>query len=358
MKDRILFHTPQPLEDLDSGSSVRPAKMIEAFEQLNYTVETIIGNAEERRDKIRDLRQNESEYRFCYSEPTTWPLNPLVDYQLYWYLWKKDIPTGIFYRDIYWQFPKLFDHSGLKYWELQARYRLDLSVISRIGDCIYVPSSSFGEQLSLKSSTTPLPPGGIDRTETNKSTSQLRRVIYVGGVSKKYGTELLSKSLETAAENQNITLILICREAEFQSLPKTVRDRFDSDWAEIHHVHGEELHSLYQFADAGIIPIQPTTYNNISMPVKLFEYLSYGLPVITTNVDEVASFVQSSDCGIVCKANYEHLAQALTELSTDEKLYQRKKENAIQTLKQNRWIDRADQVASDLIDGGSPNDNF
>ncbi|TKX48931.1 glycosyltransferase [Halorubrum sp. ASP121] len=349
----ILFHTPQPLDTLDSGSSVRPVKMIDAFEHLGYSVDKVTGDTEERCQRFKDIRRNKRKYEFCYSEPTTWPLHPLVDYPLYWYLRVNNIPTGIFYRDIYWQFPKLFDYSGLKYWELQSRYRLDLIVISRIANKVYVPSSSFSERLNLNPSPSPLPPGGVDRTSVTDSDSRLQRLIYVGGLSERYGPDLLSKACRVAANQQEVALDLVCRKSEFHSLPEKVRERFDSDWVKIHHASGDELQSLYQHADAGIIPIQPTSYNHMSMPVKLFEYLSYGLPVVTTNLDEVASFVRSSDCGIVCEANHNDLARALTKLTTDQELYQRKKESAVQTLMKNRWIDRAEQVVSDLV----PNQN-
>jgi len=322
--------------------------MIDAFKQLGYSVDTVTGDAKERRQRIKEIRNHNRKYKFCYSEPTTWPLHPLVDYRLYWYLRRNDIRTGIFYRDIYWQFPELFDYTGLKYWELQARYRLDLAVISRVANQMYVPSASFGEQLNLDVPMTHLPPGGVDRTSTTDSMSRLQRVIYVGGISERYGSVLLSKSLEDVAESEEIVLDLVCREEGFQSLSKEVRNRFDSDWVNVHHVHGEELEQFYQRADAGIIPLQLTKYNNMSVPVKLFEYLSYGLPIVTTNLDEVASFVKDSGCGIVCKANYEEMARALASLSSDEQLYQQKKKNAVRAVQQNRWVDRAEQVASDL----------
>jgi glycosyltransferase involved in cell wall biosynthesis len=342
----ILFHTPQTLDKLDSGSSVRPAKMIDAFEQLGYNVDTVTGGSEERREQIKNIRRNNRGYEFCYSEPTAWPLHPLVDYRLYWYLQSNSISTGIFYRDIYWKFPKLFDNSGLKYWELQLRYRLDLAVMKRIGDVIYTPSTSFGEH--LETPTTPLPPGGIDQTSTSKSSTQLQRLIYVGGASRRYGSELLSKAHKIAAADQNITLDLVTRKSEYQSLPTQVRQRFQSDSVSVHHASGDDLISLYKRADAGIIPLIPSSYNNIAIPVKLYEYLSYGLPVITTDLNEVASFVQSTDCGVVCNADPDDLAQAIVTLSKNSQEYQRKKQNTIQTLKENRWIDRAKKVASDL----------
>ena len=342
----ILFHTPQKLAALDSGSSVRPAKMIDAFKQLGYNVDTVTGDNEERREQIKTIQNNNQMYDFCYSEPTTWPLHPVIDYRLYWYLYIKNISTGIFYRDIYWQYPDYFDHSGMKYWELQFRHRLDLAVMKSVGDVIYVPSTSFGEQLDT--ATTPLPPGGVDKISSSNRSSQLQRLIYVGGVSERYGSELLSKVQKAVAANQDITLDLVTRESEFQSLSDQVRQRFQSDSVTVHHVSGDDLIPLYERADAGIIPLIPDLYNNMAIPVKLYEYLSYGLPVITTDLDEVAAFVRSSDCGIVCNADSDNLAQAIITLSKDSKLYQQKQQNAVQSLKENRWIDRAKKVASDL----------
>jgi glycosyltransferase involved in cell wall biosynthesis len=322
--------------------------MIEAFERLGYTVDEVVGDTKKRKQRIQDVCQSDREYQFCYSEPTTWPLNPLIDYKFYWYLLRNDIPTSIFYRDIYWQFPELFNHTGLEYLQSQIRFRIDLAVISRIADQIYVPSSSFGEELDIGPSTKSLPPGGIDKTARTDSKTSLQRLIYVGGLSKRYGPELLSKGCELAAAEQNIKLDLVCRKPEYESLPDDVRQRFESEWVTVHHISGDELDDLYQHVDAGVIPILPTQYNNMAIPVKLFEYLSYGLPIITTEITEVASFVRSTDCGLVCDANYNDISDTIITLSENTKLYSEKKENSVQTLKQNRWIDRAEQVASDL----------
>lgn len=341
----ILFHTPQPLETLNSGSSVRPKRILKGFKDLGYNVDTVVGDVENRRQKVKYLKQKNYKYQFCYSEPTTWPLHP-IDYKFYWFLKSNKIPTGIFYRDVYWKFPNLFDHSGLKYWSLQLRYRLDLILMHYIADTIYVPSYSFGEYLDIP--TTTLPPGGVDRTAKNNSSS-LQRLIYVGGLSERYGSELLSQACEIAAAEQDITLDLITRESDFQSLSSKVQQRLRSDWVTVHHTSGDGLKPLYERADAGIIPRVPTEYNNIAIPVKLFEYISYGIPIISTKIDEVADFIQSTNCGLVCEADSKELARAITTLSQNSELYLRKKENAVQALKQNRWVDRAEKVASDLM---------
>jgi len=173
--------------------------------------------------------------------------------------------------------------------------------MKRIGDVIYTPSTSFGEH--LETPTTPLPPGGIDQTSTSKSSTQLQRLIYVGGASRRYGSELYLKPIRLQQQIRISHLILSLVNQEYQSLPTQVRQRFQSDSVSVHHASGDDLISLYKRADAGIIPLIPSSYNNIAIPVKLYEYLSYGLPVITTDLNEVASFVQSTDCGVVCNAD-------------------------------------------------------
>lgn len=349
MDSRILFHTPQSDNTIDSGSSVRPTRMINAFEELGYTVDKVVGDTQKRKQRVKDVRQNDHKYEFCYSEPTTWPLHPFVDYQFYWYLVLNEIPTGVFYRDIYWKFPELFDHSGLQYWQIQLRHRIDLAVISRIADQVYVPSSSFGDEIDINTSTKPLPPGGIDKTASATKKASLQRLIYVGGISDRYGSELLSEICESVIPKHNVNLDLVCRESEYNSLSDPVRQRFESDSVTVHHVSGDDLNDLYERADSGIIPLLPTQYNDFAVPVKLFEYISYGLPIITTNLDEVGSFVKSYDCGLVCENDPEELDRAIERLSTDKGLYQQKKTNAIQALRENRWIDRVETVVSDLV---------
>jgi glycosyltransferase involved in cell wall biosynthesis len=41
----------------------------------------------------------------------------------------------------------------------------------------------------------------------------------------------------------------------------------------------------------------------MAFPTKFAEYVATGRPVIVTNVDETANFVQKFDCGFVCQPN-------------------------------------------------------
>mgnify|MGYP001064110291 CR=1 FL=1 len=116
----MIFYYPAPLaNDPQSGSQVRPIKMLEAFRALGYDVYQITGTLEERVEKIAQLIKNLSrepnlQYQFFYGESTTAP--PIVRdktlhigralYELWIFRQLRDqrIPSGLFYRDIHWKF--------------------------------------------------------------------------------------------------------------------------------------------------------------------------------------------------------------------------------------------------------------
>lgn len=353
MTKRLIFHTPQKMdENIDSGSNVRPRNLIQAFKHAGYDVACVSGTAKERKRRIKKIFADDEGFDFCYSEPTAWPLNPLVDYRLYRYLWTEDIPTGVFYRDVYWKFSNLFDVTGLKRWELQLRYRLDLAVLTRVADKMYFPSESFGDFLGVKTSSEALPPGGKDRIHPKHQSTSASRGIYVGGVSHRYGTDILARALNSVAQTPGMYFDLVCRQSEFESLSSDIRQALDSERIEIHHRSGDELVPLYRRADVGIVPLRPTEYNNMAMPVKLFEYLSYGLPIVATTCDEIESFVRSHDCGVVSDPTSGAMADTITALHENDSLFQEKQENAVIALNENKWSDRVSKVASDLDDQG------
>ena len=48
------------------------------------------------------------------------------------------------------------------------------------------------------------------------------------------------------------------------------------------HRSGAELEQLYDNADACVLFVQPDPYREFAAPVKLFEYLGHGKPVIAS----------------------------------------------------------------------------
>lgn len=104
MKKKMMFFVLYPLIFPKSGSGVIPIKMHEAFKEIGYDVFLISGNKEEKKKRLLELKQTKIKFDFCYSELSSYPLQLQIDYCIYSYLHKVNIPIGIFYRDPYWMF--------------------------------------------------------------------------------------------------------------------------------------------------------------------------------------------------------------------------------------------------------------
>lgn len=83
----------------------------------------------------------------------------------------------------------------------------------------------------------------------------------------------------------------------------------------------------------GIIYTAETLYEKCKCPGKLFEYMAMELPIVATNVGEVAATIQEADCGIsVPPNNPQALADALDYLVQNPDLRRKLGENGRQFL--------------------------
>ena len=77
LKKRMIFHVPNYIDlEAKSGSNIRPIKMINAFKEIGYDVDVVMGYASERKSKIKEIKNNIKngvKYDFLYSESSTMP---------------------------------------------------------------------------------------------------------------------------------------------------------------------------------------------------------------------------------------------------------------------------------------------
>lgn len=350
---KMLMHMPYPFpQELTSGSRVRPYHMYNAFRELGYEVELIAGHTLERKKQILDLirHRNLNEIAFCYSEPSTLPVHPVWDYLLYFFLVKRRIPTGIFYRDAYWKLTK-YSYKGLKTRYPWLRYRLDLFVFSRVATVVFFPSQTMADLFSLIPPKVPLLPGGqiMAREYYLRPVDEIKRVVYVGGISRRYGLEILLQALDLANRKVALNLELVCRQDEFIQQRPTFEKYDGAEWLHVYHLTGKDLEQVYRRSAIAVIPLLKNTYNDLAMPVKLFEYLSYGLPVVATNCAEMANFISRNKVGLIAEDNAPSLADRILQLVEDKDLYDQLRRNVRHTLENgNLWTDRARFVAEQL----------
>jgi glycosyltransferase involved in cell wall biosynthesis len=326
--------------------------MYQAFLRLGYDVDLIAGTSSERFEQYKQIIARKKCYDFCYFEASSYPVHPIVDYRILLGLRHWGIPIGIYYRDAYWMFPEYFPYKGIKRLELIFRYRLDLLLFAKTASIMFFPTASLANLFKLKVCKAILPPGGEYKpvNRSIKANMHPLRAIYVGGVSWRYGTHLMLEALRIVNQKEVlISLDIVCRKNELDVLPQQTKALLHEPWIRVHHIAGSALQDLYSKCHIGLIPLLKDAYNDLALPVKLFEYLSFGLAVLATNCEEMRKFIELCGCGLVCEDDAQSMAEALRLLVYHPDLLRQLSERAVQViLDGNLWEDRAKVVANTL----------
>ncbi|MBS4206755.1 glycosyltransferase [Bacillus sp. FJAT-50079] len=367
---KIIVYYPFPLKDGSSGSGVRPIKLLEAFSEFarrsNLECIEIFGTSKERKEKLKRLYQmvNPKDILFCYmenqtipiwlSDPSHIPMRPLLDYQFMRYLKKNHIPLGIFYRDIYWKFTDMYKVKNKLVTKIMiSLFHYEFKMFEHFAKKIFLPSIEMNKYLKLSQDKVDIsPPGGVDKVNMLKlNHDQNVTAIYVGGIHPRYGIYEVLEALSNLNESKTlIELILVCRKNELQENLYLMTPFLKRPWLKIHHEHGEKLDALYGKADFGIVTLQKNVYNDFAVPVKLFEYMSYGLPVVSSNCTALQSIVKKDKIGYVTEDNVTSIEQGLMEIMND-KMRELYRENVIHVLhSKHLWLKRVESIYHSLVE--------
>lgn len=367
---RCIIHLPFHIDfKHPSGSQIRPIRIIEAFKNIGYEVEIITGYGGERKKKIQQLRKNISngeKYDFVYSESSTEPTllteknhlpkYPFLDFDFLKFCKQSGINIGLFYRDVYWNF-SLYDNS-VKFPKRQIAkifYKYDLCKYNQLVDILYLPTKLMYEYIpfNFKGIVNELPPG-IDNCEIgkeniekniNKGNGKNLKIFYVGGVSSIYNIKLL---FEVVNELPNVELTVCCRKEEWEKESESYSG-FINERIKVVHKFGEELIPYFRECDICSLLFEPVEYRNFAMPVKLFEYMTYLKPIISTKGTAAGEFVEKNNIGWNVEYEKEKLKNIINLLVINRKLLNQKITNIQQVLKYNTWEYRALKVQNDLI---------
>lgn len=352
---QVLYVTYTDLNDQRSGSGLRPACMYQAFLQRGYDVKLLSGSCNrtdkaKRQKAVSDIEkwlQNNTP-DFCYIESPTYPIMFDCDYKLIENLHSKHIPTAYFYRDCYRRFPDLFPrrqgfvNSAKEKYLDYLQHKTD-RLLNDV-DIIYVPSKPFGNLLTYRNIKT-LPPAGEDHLPA-EWTANHHTCIYAGGISPRYGLDLMLNSFGILNKKGNYTLLLVCRSDEYEKYKNSIGQ---FDWLKVYHLSGEQVAPLYKQADVGLIALAHNDYNEIAVPIKLYQYYGYGLPVVTTDVMATSQLVEEHKTGLVSKADPQSYADAVRSILDDDnalKAYRQRVADCL--MESNLWVHRVDQIAMDL----------
>jgi glycosyltransferase involved in cell wall biosynthesis len=362
VKPSMIFHHPFPVEKGGkSGSQVRPYQMLEAFQAIGFEVAQVTGYGAERKKAIQqiysDVKGGRS-FAFAYSEshtlptlltePHHFPSYPTLDFSFLAQLKKWRIPVGLFYRDVYWRFDLYRTEPFRKRVTTLPMFRYDWWQYQHVVDHLFLPALSMQRYLPSRwpsERLSALPPGSnfspsVPRETQANATLQL---LYVGGVLPPLYN--LQPTFDYLNDVPNAHLTLCCRREEWEKVKAGYR--IGNASVTIVHASGEELQKLYKAADIFVILRKPHDYLSFAMPVKVFETLAHGLPILTLEGSETARFVKAEQVGWVISSQ-EEFKHLLHTFETNPNLLTSMRQNVWKAAEKHTWQARALQVAKTL----------
>jgi len=167
------------------------------------------------------------------------------------------------------------------------------------------------------------------------------RLLYVGGVSPP--TYDLRPLFACAEKMTDVHLNLCCRAEEWKQR-RHYYQHAAHDRIEITHATGERLTDLYARADLFALLWTPDRYLDFAVPVKLFEAIGHGLPIVTLGRTEAARLVAKHDLGWVVD-DATQLQGLLRRLAEDPSLIQEKRSAVRNARERHSWEARASETA-------------
>ena len=328
--------------------------MLRAFQQEGHDIITLQGEQVSKL-RLKNIKTVRKQIKcetpdLCYIESPTYPIIRHADRKLIKDICNAGIPTGYFYRDFYWQFPDEFPRRTSISGRIKDKGLLFLQTLTDkvLNNCniIYVPSDECKSLLPYKDIRS-LPPAGEYHLDLIKHECN-HTGIYVGGIGGYYnGRFLLDVFNELNKRNAEYKLILVCRENEWNSFDHPCKN---ASWLEIHHTSGSGLVELYKRASVAFnVGSSEYKYSRFAISVKVFEYLSFGLPQVVINNKAIADLVNGEKIGFAVDYDIIKYADATEKLMNDCKLYEEFQKNITSSLlERNLWIHRVRKIVNDL----------
>ena len=158
-----------------------------------------------------------------------------------------------------------------------------------------------------------------------------RVLVYAGRFSTDRGMLMIGAALQRLAQRGIRPRLRLlgtwthpAEEQAFLQSVAGIEDQVDA----VGWVPFEQIAESLSSATVALAVLQPIPRYVAALPVKLFEYMACGLPVVISDFPAVREVVAGSDCGIlVDPVNVEVVSQAIEALIVDPDLAQRLGEN-------------------------------
>ena len=156
--------------------------------------------------------------------------------------------------------------------------------------------------------------------------SEARHVCYVGGIAEIRGIREMILAMDQLKSDSKLVLGGFFDDSDIESTVTKM-----PGWKKVEFLGWLDRAGVKRVLDssiAGLVTLHPLINYRDSLPVKMFEYMALGLPVIASNFPLWKEIIENSDCGIyVDPLNPGEIAAAIDKLASNPEEARRMGEN-------------------------------
>ena len=256
------------------------------------------------------------------------------------------IPVLTYVRDAQYLFAEYYRGTTAKRRLARALFLPAIRLLRRVSSRTAYPSRGLAAAVRDPSEEPLLLPPGSPEPVSVPRADDARSLLFVGGMRyAAHGLDLLVGSVERVrAAGHDLDVICVSRPGEEPPEPRPA-------WMRVVRASGPQIHALLPEVIATIQPRLRSPYNDLAVPIKVMEYLSYGRPLVVTDCVEQARIVREADAGIVVGDTVEEMTAGLERLLlADSAELDMWSANAVEAAKRSSWTERAREIVALLAE--------
>ena len=216
-------------------------------------------------------------------------------------------------RDAYQLFPEYYPITSWRRRFSRAAFLPAFRTLARLSNVVAVPSRGLARAVlgdTERARSAALLPPGARLLEVPPLDPAARELLYVGSVVHgASGGDLLLDAMELArGRGHDLRLICVAPPGQAPREPHP-------EWLEVVRGGDAEIVRLLPRVLATVTPRLRTPYNDLAVPIKVLEYLSYGRPLVVTDATETAAIVERAGCGVIVPGTAQGLADGIVAVA-------------------------------------------
>ena len=160
-------------------------------------------------------------------------------------------------------------------------------------------------------------------------------ITYVGNTSKRRGLLTVIDSLKSIEKTiPNIKLLIIGK----SSFDQVIKDKVKQNQIEklvdfIGWIKESDIPNYLSITKLGLSPLHKNIHHDTTYANKVFQYISIGCPVVSSNVIAQSELVKKYEIGVIFEDNNVFdFSDKIIELHNDKNLYSRLKQNCLDSI--------------------------